>query len=133
MINAEYTYPKDKLTKWMLTISLFFSILSFSTYDGYSHTNQQQTTKTELVISSKGNICKWTVSYKSTIGLINTNSLLIWTIKNWSNTLSAYSIITKVRFDSISRQFCMNRSATRFIQIKTIPKSSEEELVSLIG
>ena len=134
MMNAEFTYHKDKLTKWLLTVTLLFSIFTFSGYAGNSQSRQQQTTQTELVISSNHKTCKRTISYKKAIVLIRCNDFLISPYKCWTNTLSTYNILTKVKFDSISRQFCSQKSANSFLPVKTIPQSSDEDFfVTFIG
>ena len=50
MMNAQFTYHKDKLTKWLLTVTVLFSIITFSGYAGNYQSKQQQATQTELVI-----------------------------------------------------------------------------------
>ncbi|MGK7392484.1 MAG: hypothetical protein ACNS60_19170 [Candidatus Cyclobacteriaceae bacterium M2_1C_046] len=128
MTNTLFIYDKDKLTKWLLTVALFFSIFTFSGYAGYSQSRQQQATQTELVISNNHKTCKRTISFKKAFELTSCNDFLISTYKNWTNTLFTYNILTKVKLDSISKQFCSYKSADRFPQVKTIPKSSDEDI-----
>lgn len=134
MKNAQFTYHKDKLTKWLLTVTLLFSIFTFSGYADNYHSRQSQTTQTELVISSNQQSCKRTISYKKAFELSIINDFLIFSYKSWTNALFTYNILTKVKFDSISKQYCSHRPADRFPQIKAIPKSSDEDiLVTFIG
>ncbi len=128
MTNTQFTYHKDKLTKWLLTVTLFFSILTFSGYAGNSQSRQQQATQTELVISNNHKTCKRTISFKKAFELTSCNDFLINPYKNWTNTLFTYNLLTKVKLDSISRQFCSYKSADHFLQVKTIPQNSDEDI-----
>jgi hypothetical protein len=134
MTNVQFPYHKDKLTKWLLTVSLLFSIFTFSGYAGNYQSRQQQATQTELVISINHKTCKRTISYKKAFELISSNDFLISPYNSWTNTLFIYNILTKVKLDSISRQFCFRRSADHFLQKKSIPQSSDEDFfVIFIG
>jgi len=133
MKNIQLTY-KDKLTKWLLTITLLFSVFTFSGYASNSQSRQQQATQTELVISNNHKTCKRVISYKKYFELISYNDFLISTYISWANTLFTYNILTKVKLDSISKQFYSYKSTGRFLQVKTIPKSSDEDIfVTFIG
>lgn len=134
MTNTRYTYHKDKLTKWLLSVTLFFSIFIFSGYAGNSQSRQQQKTQTEIVISDNLKTCKRTISLKKAFELISYNDLLISPYKNWTNALFAFNIITKVKLDNNSRQFCSQKFAPNFFQVKTNPQSSDEDIFgSYIG
>ena len=134
MTNARYTYHKDKLTKWLLTVTLFFSIFTFSGYVGNSQSRQQQATQTELVISNNHKTCKRTISYKKAFVLNGFSEPFNCLYKNWTNTLFTYNILIKVNLDTISRQFYSHNPTDRFLQKKTIPQSSDEDIfVTFIG
>jgi len=129
MMNTQYTYYyKDRLTKWLLTVTLLFSIFTFSGYAGNSQSRQQETTQTELVVSNNHKICKQAISYKKGLELISFISPLNSSDKNWINSLITYNILTKVKLDNISRQFHSHKSADHFLQVKTIPQSSDEDI-----
>jgi len=127
MTNTRYTYHKDKLTKWLLTVTMFFSIFTFSGYAGDSQSRQQQPTQTEIVISNH-KTWKRTIPFKKAFERISCNDFLVSNCKNWTNTLFTYNILTKVKLDSISRQFCSHKPAGHFLQVKTIPQSSDEDI-----
>jgi hypothetical protein len=134
MTDIQFTYHKDKLTKWLLTVTLLFSIFTFSGYAGNYQSRQQQATQTELVIPSNHKTCKRTISYKKAFELISSNGFLISTYKSWTNTLFTYNILTKIKLDSISRQFCFHKPTDRFLQVKTIPQNSDEDIfITFIG
>jgi hypothetical protein len=128
MRNIKHTYHKIKLTNWLLTVTLFFSFFTFSGYAGNFQSIQQKPTQTELVISNKRKSCKQVISYRKAFGLLIDNEFLISPYKNWTNALYAYNILTKVKFDFISKQFNFLTFVDRFLQIKTIPQSSDEDI-----
>jgi hypothetical protein len=134
MTNAQFTYHKDKLTKCLLAAALLFSVFTFSGYDGNCQSSYKQTAKTELIFSNNCKTCKRTISYKKAFELIPYNDFLISPFKNRTNTLFAYKILTKVKLDSISRRFYSHKSADCFLQVKTIPQSSDEDIfITFIG
>lgn len=132
MTNTQFTYHKDKLTKWLLTITLFFSIFTFLGYANNYQSRQQQATQTELVVSNNHKNCKRTTSFKKAFELISCNATLISTYKNWTNALLTYNQQTKIKLDNISRQCCSHKSADHFLQVKTIPQSSDEDILQLL-
>jgi hypothetical protein len=125
-MNAQYPY-KDKLTKWFLTVTLFFCIVTFYGYAGNSQSRQLATNQTELIFSNNSKICKRTVSYKKGIELTHLISPLSNSDKNWKTVLFTFNILTKVKLDNISRQFYSHKPANQFLQVKTIPQSSDED------
>jgi hypothetical protein len=129
MTNAQFTYHKGKLTKWLLAATLFFSIFTFSGYDGNYQSRYQQTTLTELVISNNHEACKRIISFEKAFGLITYIDFLTSPYKNWTNTLFTYNILTKVKINSLSRQFYSHKSADCSLQVKTIPQSSDEDIL----
>lgn len=134
MKNTGFTYHKRKLTKCLLTVALFFSIFSFSGFASNSHSILQQETQTEIVISKILKNSKREISYIKAIELNSCNDFLLIPSKNWTYTLLAYNIHTKVKFDNISLQFCSYKSSTRFFHAKTIPHGSDEDVfLSLVG
>jgi hypothetical protein len=126
-MNSQYPY-KDKLTKWLFTVTLLFCIVTFSGHVGNSPSRQLQTTQTELVFSNNSKICKRTVSYKKGIELTHLISPLNSFDKNWINSLITHNILTKVKLDNISRQFYSHKAVNHFLQVKTIPQSSDEDI-----
>lgn len=127
MTNTQFASHKDKLTKWLLTATMVFSIFTFAGYAGNSQLRQQQATQTELVISNNDKTCKRTISYKKAFELISFNTLNR-SDKNWTSALFTFNILTKVKLDNISGQFYSHKPANHFLQVKTIPQSSDEHI-----
>jgi hypothetical protein len=129
LITMKTQYPyKDKLTKWLFTVTLLFSIFTFSGYAGNSQSRQLETNQTELVVSNYSKICKRAVSYKKGVELSHLISPLSNSDKNWINVLFTYNILAKVKLDNISRQFYYYVPTNHFLQVKTIPQSSDEDI-----
>ena len=126
MTDARPTYPKYKLTKWFLTVTLFFSILTFSGYAGTSQT-KVQATQTELLITDKRKTCKRIILYEKSFELSSYNDFVFTPFRNWRNTLVRYNKLTKVKLDSILRQFFSHKLANHFLQVKTISQNSDED------
>lgn len=127
MTNTHFTYPKEKLIKLLLTVTLLFSIFTFSGYAGNYQSKQQQKAQTELVISSKHKTFKRALSCKKAVELLSCKDCLVRTYCGLTDRLFACNLLAKVNFVSVSRQFCSHGSATRFLQVKTIPQSSDED------
>ncbi len=127
MMKTQYPSYKNRLTKWLLTVTLLFSVFTFSGYAGNSQSRQLETTHTELVVSSNPKIYKRAVSYKKGMELI-LFSPLISSDKNWVNTLLTYNLLTKVKLDTISRQYYSHKPVNHFLQVKTIPQNSDEDI-----
>ncbi len=132
MINAPFTYHKVKQMKWLLTVTFLFSFFTFSGYPGH-YQSRQQATQTELVISNV-KTCKRTISYKKAIEPNSSNHFLINPFIYRADTLYAYNKLTHVKLTSVTRQSYSTKSFHRFLQVKTIPQSSDEDiLVSFTG
>ncbi|SHG66412.1 hypothetical protein SAMN05443549_105273 [Flavobacterium fluvii] len=127
MMNTQYPY-KDKLTKWFLAVTLLLGIFAFSGYANNLQSRQLQTTQTELVVSNNHKICKRAISYKKGIELSLFISPQNSFDKNWANALITHNLLTKVKLDTISRQFYSHKPANLFLQVKTIPQSSDEDI-----
>jgi hypothetical protein len=126
-MKTQYSY-KDRLKKWLLTVTLLFSIFTISGYSGNSQSRPLETTQIELVASNNPKIYKRSVSYKKGIELFHFISPLNSSYKNWANALFTYNILTKVKLNTISRQFYSHKPANHFQQVKTIPQSADDDI-----
>lgn len=129
----QLTYHKDKLSKLLLAVALFFSLFSLSGYAGNSQLQQEKTIQTELVFSTKCKIARRTVSYKKSIGFTYTLlSFLNKDIASEINALLAYNSLVKVHFDAVSKQFYFITPGCHFLSLKTIPQNSKEDVFSSV-
>jgi len=132
MINFPFIFYKDNLSKFLLTLFLFVSIFACPGYIGNSKTFQQQKFQTELVCSNNNKAAKQTVAYKKSSVPLYKNVLFNRSHQVETNTLLLHNSIAKVKFKHISKQCCITRIAKRFLQIKTIPQSSNEDIPASI-
>jgi hypothetical protein len=134
MTNAQFTYHKDKLAKWLLAAALVFSIFGFTGYGANSQSGCQHSARTELVISNNQKTYHRAIACEKAFQLINCNHFLIHAYGCWTNSLVGCSTLEKVKLKNISRQFCSYKSAVCFIQVNTVPSGSDEDVFfSFIG
>lgn len=131
MINISFTYHKDKLTKWLLMVTLFFSIFTFSGYSNNSQSKQKLVTQSELLLSNNHKTGKRTISYKKAFELIRFNSYLNRHYTSWTNALFSYNLLTKIKLFNILKQFYLYKFTHPYQQVKTIPQSSDESILGL--
>lgn len=134
MTNRQLTYPRNKLSKWLLMIALLLSFLANPAAAGNSQSRLQQRTQTELVFSNAQKTAKRSVSYKNSFPPASTINGFINSGKNKTRTLLTYTRLIKVKFDRIAKQFLASRTAGRFIPIRRIPQISKEDVyISITG
>jgi hypothetical protein len=128
MDTARNTYYQNRMLKWLLSITLLFSVFSFSGYTGNSPLSHLQSTQTELVISKVQKTGKQTFSFKKAFELFHGNELALSPNINWSNALFASNLRTQVKLSSASKHFYTHVSGNRFLPEKTIPQSTDEDI-----
>jgi uncharacterized membrane protein YeiB len=133
MGNGFLKYRKDRLSKWLLTLTVLFSIFALLPSVDTSK-SQQQKAQTELVCSfTKSSLAK-TVAYKNVNSSVDNNKKINNFQKYQTNSLLNYNRHIIVRLLSISKQFLKFENAIYFVQLKTIPKSSDEDnFISITG
>lgn len=134
MTNNQLTYPKEKLAKWILTLTLFLSFLAITGNAANSQFRLQHRAQTELVISKSHKIAKRAISYKKSLVLTYTNDGSDNSFKTETRALLIYNKLTRVKLDCISKQFISLRIAYRFLRAQRIPQQPNEGLFpSTIG
>ena len=124
-MNNKTIYRKNKLTKYLLTISMLFSVFTFYGFVGQSISQQHKTTQTELVFSSKKTLKK-KVFYKKAVSL-SLESVLNSSLTYFKNVLMSYNVLTKVAFNSVSKKTQSFELINIFLQRKTIPQISDQD------
>ncbi|MES2287807.1 MAG: hypothetical protein V4547_19120 [Bacteroidota bacterium] len=132
-MKTQTTYPINRLPKFLLALSLFFSVFTFSGYAGNSESQQPQTTKTELVFSHNFKINKRIISYKKGITLSSEYNSFNKSKEFEKQALSVYNKLTKVKIDSNSILLYSFEPALRFFQLKTIPQNPTTEFSSAMA
>lgn len=130
-MNTCFTFRKDPALKWLLAVTMLFSIFTVSGYAGNAGPKQQQATQTELVLSSFHKAAGRTISYKRALGLLYATVPAIHPGSNWKNTLFACNLLGKVKLDRISGQYRASTPGISPAQVKTIPQSSDEDVTAL--
>ncbi len=134
MINTKHPYYKDRLTKWLLTLTLLFSVFTFLCNIGNLQTRQQESKQIEIVASINSKIYNRAISYKKGLKLVSFISPINALYKSWKNSLITSNLLTKVKLDNISKQYQSHKFAYRFLQVKKISQSSDEDIfATLIG
>jgi hypothetical protein len=129
MENTLSTYHPNKLAKWILTFTLFFSIFTFSGY--FHHTpSKQQATQTELFISTN-KIGKRIIRFQKNVFFRCTDNFLQSLKTCFSDVLCAYNTWIKIRLNHTQRQQYTFKSTHCFLQVKTIPQSSDEPIFAI--
>jgi hypothetical protein len=127
MTNA-ITYCKVKLSKWVLIATIFLSVFAFSGYTGNPQARQQKTIPTELVFCQKSKTPKHTYLFIKAV-TSTLNYKVSKQIKEYESVfLYAYNRLAKVKYDNLSAKAFLFWPAYRFTQVKTIPRSSNEDI-----
>ena len=119
-----FTYYKGRLSKWFLTITLFFSLFG---YAGSCPLGHQQTFQTELFSDGNHKNNPSGISYKK--GIVHAQEPNIFIRAGGYNlqTLLVYNKLVKVEFDNISKLFYSIPSTNQFAKVKIITASPDIE------
>ena len=127
MAVHQYKPVKDKLSKWLLTVALLFSIFTFSGYIGISTSQQQPYRNTELVYSINSN-AKRNISFERVLTKFNENVIFDSFSKSVINeVLLLHNRIAKTKFDYLLKQIVTGKKVVRFTKLKINPHSSNED------
>ena len=133
MKNRFFICRKDKFLKLLLAATVLCSIFAFlPSIDNWKH--HQQNTQTEsFYVFTKNSLAK-TIAYKN----INTPVDKSNTINNFyirqTTSLLNYNRTILVQLVKISTQYIEFKSTPNFVQLKIIPKNSDEDnFISITG
>ncbi len=133
MKNRFFVYHKDKLLKLLLTATVLCSIFALLPYiDNCKH--NQQNTQTELVyVFTKKPLAK-TIAYKNVKTPVDKRKAINNFYTHQTTSLLNYNRNILVKLLSISTQHIEFKNTLDFVQLKTIPKSSDEDnFISIKG
>jgi len=134
MINRRFAIFKNKLSKRLLAVILFFSLFVFSGYTGNSQPQTPQETYTELVFSPKYNTHKRAFLYQTISAAPKAHILIKKANQHICSLLLAHNRLYREKISSISISYFSFKTAPRFTQVKTIPQGSvDDAFSSLIG
>ena len=133
MKNRFFKYHKDKLLKLLLTATVLCSIFTLlPSIDNCKH--NQQNTQTELVYVFTKNPLAKTIAYKNVNTPVNkSNTINNFYIRQTTSLLN-YNRNVLIKLLSISTKNIEFKNTTDFVQLKTIPKSLDEDnFISIKG
>ena len=119
----------EKFLKYLITISLFFSVFSLSGNTENSYSSKTLANQTELLIVKKQKSSNRIVSYKKTIAVKIRLQLFNSSIDR-KQSLISFSRLIKVKFNTISKHLNTLEITNRFLQIKTVPQSFKEVFIA---
>lgn len=133
MKNIQWKH-KDQWQKWALSLSLVFSVFTFSGYLNQSSSGPAQTAQIELLISKDKRPSQRVFSFKQYLQGSYAEASLFGPSENWTYSLFAYNSLTDLKFDRLSRLVRVSQYTPRFLQAKTIATGQEEDgVAALLG
>lgn len=122
-------YYKPKISKCFMTISLFVSLFIFSPSADNIQIQQEQSTQKELVVSESDNAPKRIFSYQMVLlNLVKKNRLTESAVYH-KKTIACFKLITKVKFDNITKLFSSYCVIYPIIPQKLLPQNPSGELI----
>jgi hypothetical protein len=116
---------KNRISQWMLALTLLLGIFTFSGYIGHSSVSHQPVKTTELVVT-KGKSVKQTVFFCNTLNTISENPFSGWSKKYEVYLLIAYRHNIETSLNDLLKQLSGLERTDQFFQNKTIPQYSDE-------
>ena len=124
MIYSFLTTHKTLFSKWLLTVSLFFSLLSFYSYTNPYSVQKPQIAQTEWVNSFKNKTFNCFVFNKIIALNFPANNEFNDLKTNKTYFLIAYNRSIKTQFNTALKDY-YSFISTNYRQIKTIPQSDK--------
>jgi hypothetical protein len=119
---------KDNLKKWLLIVTLFFSLFNFLGYVGPTLNAQAQALQTELVFSYNYHVARQSVSfYKVYTGSCFTSARVFARNLYLVEALAAFNRLISVKLKNSLKTGYQHLADGCFLQSKTIPQSSNED------
>lgn len=123
--------PPTRLTRWLLTVAVFFSSLSFSGYAGNAPATHQEENFPALPFTPNFKAKHLSVSYKKALTFLYREKTAANAIKNKTHVLAVLRILIKIKFDYITRRVASFKTAERFVSCKTITQFSADDSLLL--
>ncbi|CAN5621760.1 hypothetical protein BH10BAC4_BH10BAC4_01930 [soil metagenome] len=123
LINIKKT--KNKLSHWLLTIVLLFSILSFSNGISNSSAGDRRMANSELRISNHVHY-KRTISFTRAIQLSKFDFSFVFN-QPYEETAFLHNLLLKVRLQHLTKLFLFAKRIGNESHLKTIPQNSDED------
>lgn len=128
MLTSRKILLKGRLSKWLLTTTLFLSIFSFSGYTGQNQLRHVVIKQTELFVTLNSKSNKSTISYQKALSSYFSSSN---SISFDAKSILQFDRLNKIKFDYLSKQGFIVFCPGRHFQSKIIPQSQDEEYLNL--
>lgn len=131
MLSSKKISLKSKLSKWLLTATLFLSVFSFSGYAGQNQSRQTIIKQTELLVTFTSKTNKRSLSYKKALSTLFS---LAGSILFDAKSILQFNRLSKIKSDYLSKQSFIVFNSGKHFQNKNIPQSQDDEyLISHVG
>ena len=127
MIVTQRIKNKEIIATWLLNVTLFVSLFTFSGYTA-GNQQQQQATKTELIVSGNPTP-KRTVSYERTLTFCYKNKITSELGRlEIKGSLRHHAAFIKTMLEHTLNEVLSFEKPTIFFKIKHTPHSSDEDI-----
>ncbi|MEO5643163.1 MAG: hypothetical protein ABIQ40_12630 [Bacteroidia bacterium] len=127
------TYCKGGLSKWLLTVVLFFSSLSFSGYTENPLAHGQEKTQAVPALAAKPNFHKRCITFKRAIAFTYREKIFANTIENKKKALTEKRRLIKIELDDNLRRSFSFIIIEHAVHLETIPQNSGDDLFSSLA
>jgi hypothetical protein len=128
-VKKQLAYRQNQLSKWLLAITLVCNCFIFQGTAFNSSSEQQKSIQTELIFSHKQKFHKRIIFFSKEF---TPSTVKDYFEKHGTTFLSRYNNLVTVKLVSLSKEMYSFQIADRFLQIKTIPQSSDEDIFSVL-
>lgn len=127
MISKQRKKNKGTIGAWLLNVTLFVSLFTYSEYTA-SNQQQRQVTKTELIVFGNPT-SKRIVSYKKALALCDKNKVISELGRRaFQLSLLHHAALIKTTLDNTLNELLSFEKPNIFFKIKHTPHSSDEDI-----
>ena len=127
MKDSRRAHNNKKVSTWLLTVTLFLGLFTFTGYSGITVSQAKEARTTELIVSVKTNP-KRAASYARAFAQFHQGNRCDFRQPEFDLPTCFHNRLFKTRIDQNSRQVSSLRKPARFFQPKTVPQNSDEDL-----
>jgi hypothetical protein len=129
MRRLQHLKYRNRLTDWLLIVTLFSGL--FLQWGGFGDSDYQQPTiRIESVATVRQTTARRSVVFKSRRISSVKKVTFVKRFLVKVNVLLEFNRLEKTKFIAFSKPLIDQKTAAKFLQNKTIPQSSDEELVT---
>ena len=126
MLKSQKIESKGRLLKWLMNLTILFSLFAFSGYVADNRICQQSPRQTELIVSTSINN-KRTVTFKR---LLTESRVIASYSSNWTYKVNAsllqYERLIKTKLDNNSKWLVSFKKPVKILKTKYTPRNADE-------